>query len=438
MGTFLRPCVLSFAGYLSLSIATMVVLIGQKGCHVRHTYRPDFLAGTASNPLYTSTQIVRHPPPLGAHQPQRAADIGVFPVIIAHPYRDAAFLPVHRDSSPTLNSLFSVLPRGGIQKMLDALSTTDREDGVGADVHGGHELVAQDLEAITAITAIHSDVYDLSEISTWPRGGEALHLLKNGMVVSPQQAMYMETAGLMTSMHTQGMRWLEGRGNGMLPNIGRCVKPIEHREGEGAAERKKREFRWLSGLSDYSTRSHLKGACLLSGQQDVVDVSTNHKASAVLFSSVNTMYTSLVVAWISASFSLFYCMNALLNGYEDLLIGVAVVWNVVLAATSLAPQWYGDYSIPLNNIVLGLVLLGLAVVVHCTWSSDSSARAFGAKAADPKAFFRAPRTDLYMANQVGGQAHPPLGRAGHPRIDRDLGQQITGSGSVSGDRPPLP
>lgn len=60
--------------------------------------------------------------------PQRAADIGAFPVIISHPIRDAAFLPVKRDQDPSINSLFHALPRGGIQKMLDAIHDNDKED----------------------------------------------------------------------------------------------------------------------------------------------------------------------------------------------------------------------------------------------------------------------------------------------------------------------
>lgn len=208
MGNFTIPYAISFVGYFSLSVATLIILSNYKGCYVRHTYKPEFLAGTASNPFFTSTQIIRHPPGVGSDDPQRAADIGAFPVIISHPYRDAAFLPVRKDDSPSLNSLFSVLPRGGIQKMLDALHSSDEE---GFTVQAAHELMAKDLAALHAIMAVHSDVYNLSAASTWSRGDEVLHLLKNGMVVSPQQTMYMDTAGMMTSMLTQGMGWLEVR-----------------------------------------------------------------------------------------------------------------------------------------------------------------------------------------------------------------------------------
>lgn len=153
----------------------------------------------------------------------------------------------------------------------------------------------------------------------------------------------------------------------MLPNILRCMKPFEHRDAETSKERKSREYEWLRKLSDYATYSQARGTCLLSGQQDLVDVSSNHKTSATLFSSVNMLYIVLIVSWISASFSLF-CEGDILLGYEDIFVGIGLIWNLALVVISLLPPWYNDYNIPLNNTIIGIVLLGTSIAVQCVWS----------------------------------------------------------------------
>ena len=116
--------------------------------------------------------------------------------------------------------------------------------------------------------------------------------------------------------------------------------------------------------------SHLRGTCLLTGQQATVDITSNYKTSLTMFSSVNMLFMLTVVLWISASFALFYtgglpqskdesrliqserirawtgdvCME--MNGASccstfksaDLVVIVAVVWNAALIIYVMIPK----------------------------------------------------------------------------------------------------
>lgn len=72
----------------------------QTYCHVKHTYRTELASMFLSNPIYTSTQIWRNPPPAlpeietgkWPYDQQRAGDIGVFPVVIDDASNRAAFV----------------------------------------------------------------------------------------------------------------------------------------------------------------------------------------------------------------------------------------------------------------------------------------------------------------------------------------------------------
>lgn len=59
-------------------------------------------------------------------------------------------------------------------------------------------------------------------------------------------------------------------------------------------------------MKHVATHSHLRGTCLLTAQQAMVDVTSNYKTSLTAFSSVNMVFMLAVVLWISASFALFY------------------------------------------------------------------------------------------------------------------------------------
>lgn len=87
-----------------------------------------------------------------------------------------------------------------------------------------------------------------------------------------------------------------------LPNLGRCLKrylpsisgtPLTD-VPKLVADMAGGKTEWNNQLNRLKTNSHMRGTCLLTGQQATVDVTSNPKTSVILFSSVNILFMLLV------------------------------------------------------------------------------------------------------------------------------------------------
>jgi hypothetical protein len=115
------------------------------------------------------------------------------------------------------------------------------------------------------------------------------------------------------------------------------------------------------------------GACLLSGQQRMVDVSSHHKGSIVPFSSTNIMYMSMVVLWITASFCLFSLQQSIRafahqggkgepSMVADSFVVVCILWNLGLIVISAVGVY--DERIPVNNTLISVIAAVLSIGIH--------------------------------------------------------------------------
>lgn len=163
----------------------------------------------------------------------------------------------------------------------------------------------------------------------------------------------------------------------VLPNIARCINPLPANPSPSDVEL------WLNKLKHLATHSHLRGTCLLTAQQAMVDITSNYKTSLTAYSSVNMLFMLAVILWISASFALFYLgggpktMKEIeeLPGsdgtkkyvMEDLTMAVGILWNLLLVAYLLFPDTLEKSNIPLNNAVIAIVALMAAIAVQ--WHS---------------------------------------------------------------------
>lgn len=189
-------------------------------------------------------------------------------------------------------------------------------------------------------------------------------LMNDGRVLTPSLPDLGETSNLLTSLRAQSMH---GRNiGGLLPNIGRCVKPIDESKGEPEVQR------WIRDVADIVTSSHLKGSCILTGQMAMVDVSSNYKTSAVPFSSTNVVYMTMIVIWVTSSFALFYLRSTDMVNSGDawkntmMLINLGlIVWHLFIIAFIFTPWLSSKKNVPLNNVLISTVLI--AATVSCQY-----------------------------------------------------------------------
>jgi hypothetical protein len=146
-----------------------------------------------------------------------------------------------------------------------------------------------------------------------------------------------------------------------VPNLYRCAENI-YGSTEADIER---------GVEEMAKNSHLRGACLLSGQQHTVDISSNYRSSMIFFSSINPMFMVAVVCWICASFSLFELGHdtgtLTLPKYatvSDIAFAVSTLWNVALMVLAIVPDARKSWHIPLNNSLIAEVLLVGTILVQ--------------------------------------------------------------------------
>lgn len=138
---------------------------------------------------------------------------------------------------------------------------------------------------------------------------------------------------------------------------------------------------WMDKMMRFDKNSHLRGTCLLTGQQATVDMTSNYKTSMTPFSSVNVVFMLALVLWITASFALFYIGGApkltpidqlsedkgKLTS-DDIFMGIAILWNVVLVLIVIVPDFQANANIPLNNVVIAVVALLVTIFVQWQWA----------------------------------------------------------------------
>lgn len=345
---------LLFLGYFVVSLVILFTIQqeGSKKCFVRQSYMSRTIASFASDNMYTSTHILRHPPRsrsevvAGYAMPykQMVSDVGAFPVVVRYPAEHSSFWPLEVQSGADLEMFF----RSGLGVSFD--QTIDgllEGSGMGAEglpglFSAGHNLTLPHYYPIIKNLYMFRDrssaaaagaspptpkpKEETSEIKAELFGDRHYYYLpgsiqassggafdagvyfvqKDGMMISPSVPGMDSPTNFLTSLKARTMMMMmmmSASSDGserILPNIGRCVEPIDR--GKGAPD----VSRWVRDVADISMNSHLRGSCILTGQAATVDVSTNYKTSAVLFSSTNVLYVALVVTWVTASFSLFY------------------------------------------------------------------------------------------------------------------------------------
>ena len=169
-----------------------------------------------------------------------------------------------------------------------------------------------------------------------------------------------------------------------LPNLARCSRenlPPADRLLGSTAEDQAQLGRWLASMMRFEKNSHLRGTCLLTGQQSTVDMTSNYKTSMIMFSSVNVVFMLAIVLWITASFALFYIggaprthgvdaeMDDLKWTSDDLFMSVAMVWNIAVIIYMLVPDAQIHSNIPLNNVVIAVLALLLTIFVQWRWAN---------------------------------------------------------------------
>lgn len=183
-----------------------------------------------------------------------------------------------------------------------------------------------------------------------------------------------------------------------LPNLGRCI-PHPKDDQLGSAQSK---LDWAKALESLEHSSHKLGTCLLTGQHMSVDVSSNFQTSMILFSSVNVVFMTGIVLWISASFALFHiggliktdqefgsmaddpgalqgqngvcCTNnsCCLVFWDDFFMAVAIIWNLVPIGFLMSSYYREQNSIPLNNAILAVAALTLTILIQWKWANFHS------------------------------------------------------------------
>jgi hypothetical protein len=328
-----------FLVYFILSFVILANLGDRSnGCNVQHTYRTEFVSNIISNPVYSSSALTSKPPDSDLEirffnsekRVQKISDTVIFPNIIHDPLRSAAFWAVH-------------------------------EKPTGSAAAGG--LHVPNLGMQDGAYYFDSQTHQLSMNGIPPMGGvrDALTLLASSQVDR-----------------------LRVHSGSLLPNYARCiVKDLPPDGDETTADVSKLAI-WMSSISKLQNNSHLRGTCLLTGQQATVDLTSNFLTSVIPFSSVNLLFMLLVVVWISASFALFDLGGgpkfrnktrkevkdtAPRFDLDDAAMLVAILWNFVLLVMICHTPLRVSWNIPLNNAIMAAIALLSTIFVQWGWAN---------------------------------------------------------------------
>ena len=106
--------------------------------------------------------------------------------------------------------------------------------------------------------------------------------------------------------------------------------------------------------------SHKRGTCITTGQQMVLDHTSNYKTSWLFLSSINATFIIFVIAWTSSS----YFVTRLACEWERVawfLKTVWTLWHVAYVVMMIVVYSVDQPAIPSNNILAALAINFLAI-----------------------------------------------------------------------------
>jgi hypothetical protein len=372
--------VIRWATFVTYAIAAMSVLgvaTNKGSCHVQSTYRQEFLVNIVSNPFMSSSSVLLGP------TPSRLEAEYMNVTSQNQTAGDVAMFPVVIHDAPK-HAAFHAVQRAPL-------------------VHtaGGELMLPRPRDP----NALYID--DIM-------GSVPLHSMPAQM-----QALMMATAPGKNTISP----------GTLLPNYARCIQGFYPDNEEGAKDAAK--------LTDrLQKNSHLRGTCLFTGQQAMVDISSNYHTSMVLFSSVNVMFMTALVLWISASFSLFHlggllkstkqdlddagdyflepdkCCKCSFITIDDLFMFLAITWNTLPVIFICSNEFRRVNNIPLNNAVLGIFALVASIAVQWGWANF---KIFNAQAHDDAA-----QKALEKWENSNVPTGVPVAEMGKPKAGADL------------------
>lgn len=296
-----------------VSAITLLLLCTQNAtpCMVNYTYRQDMALNVVGNPYYSSTHTWRKGP---------AAKLET------EYYNASRYTQVASDIMMFPNIVASEYDNAGFLPVRPSINMM-----IGAGEYLAHEYT--------------TDKYYFY----WDQ--EVMGIRPVGLPVRAQEAT-PDVLAQMSGSPRPGMQ---------VPNLYRCAKKMYGDESDKIVE----------GVQAMAQNTHLRGACLLSGQQHTVDISSNYRSSMIFFSSINPMFMVAVVCWICASFSLFELGNgeaAIINPKKptvsDVAFVVSTLWNVALMVLAIVPEARDKWHIPLNNALIAEVFLVATIFVQ--------------------------------------------------------------------------
>lgn len=303
---------LVFAANFGTSIFLLVICAMEATpCMINYTYRQDMALNVVGNPYYSSTGTWRRGP---------AAKLET------QYYGVENQTQVASDIMMFPNMVVSEYQNAGFLPVRPAVHLM-----LGADEYLAHEYTVQNYYFYWDQDLLGIRPVDLP---------------------SPDAAATPDVIAQMSGSLRPGMQ---------VPNLYRCAKKLYGEESQKIRE----------GVQAMAKNTHLRGACLLSGQQHTVDISSNYRSSMIFFSSINPMFMVAVVCWICASFSLFELGNTDMKiisrartWLSDLTFGVSTVWNIILMVIALLPAFRDDAHVPLNNALIAEALLAITIFVQ--------------------------------------------------------------------------
>jgi hypothetical protein len=351
----------AFATYAIGAIAVFGISNGKGSCYVQSTYRQEFMVNTVSNPFISSSSVRIGPTPSQLESEflnvtsnnQTAGDIAIFPVAMKNAASHAAFLTVLKKPIASVEAGEVLLP------------------------------IAMDPNSLYTDTKILPE--RPSSMSSMPLAMQRMMLMAFGGMIGNISLGEMPLA---MQQLVQGLTVAEGspvQPGTLLPNYERCFANF-YKEDSDKSKQMKLEDRLMKN-------SHLRGTCLFTGQQAMVDVTSNYKTSLILFSSVNVLFLTALVLWISASFSLFHiggllktkkrdaevvdhysepdecCAGCNFITCDDFLMLLAILWNTIAVVFICSGDFRASNSIPLNNAVLGIFALIASIMVQWGWAN---------------------------------------------------------------------
>lgn len=292
-----------------VSAITLLVLASQesKPCMVNYTYRQDMALNVVGNPYYSSTKVWRQGPP-----PSIETDYAM--------YETQNYTQHIADIMMFPNMVKSEFQNAGFLPVRPLVNL----------MAGAGEYLAHEYTSDGYYFYWDPQLLGIRPRNLMPEDVEATNDVMLQLSGSPRPGM-------------------------QVPNLYRCARKLVGTEANQIKE----------GVRMLTKNSQLRGACLLSGQQHTVDISSNMRTSMNLFSSINPMFMVALVCWICASFALFELGHGTnLYWLSEVCFSVSTLWNIVLMLIVILPGVRDSWHIPLNNALIAEGFLGLTILVQ--------------------------------------------------------------------------